>query len=310
MITTTDLFCGAGRSGLGVAAVTGIRQLPEFLLGLHQPAHLQVAGVPAFVSDTRLRDRKNFPRAIARVCYDSGGFSELKKHGTWTVSPAEYVARLYRYRDEIGHMGWAAPQDWMCEPWILSGGWHHGQHYAGTRLSVTAHQERTVDNWVTLNNLAPDLNIIPVVQGWDIGEHERCADLYWTRHRIDLTDTTRFPLIGVGSVCRRQGTHDAGHLLRRLHARGLTRLHGFGFKTLAYIRHADLITSGDSMAWSDDARKAAREHPGNRLTLCGTTHPNGAKNCANCLPYAQQWRNRLLTATHNAWPAKTAAAAA
>ncbi len=25
-----------------------------------------------------------------------------------------------RYRDEIGCLLWAAPQDWMCEPWITA----------------------------------------------------------------------------------------------------------------------------------------------------------------------------------------------
>jgi len=42
-----------------------------------------------------------------------GGFTELQKYGRWTVDPRDYVARVHRYRDEIGGLCWAAPQDWM-----------------------------------------------------------------------------------------------------------------------------------------------------------------------------------------------------
>lgn len=35
-------------------------------------------------------------------------FSELARHGSWTVSPAEYVAAVRRYRDEIGGLEWGA----------------------------------------------------------------------------------------------------------------------------------------------------------------------------------------------------------
>jgi hypothetical protein len=43
----------------------------------------------------------------------------------------------------------------MCEPWIT----------AKTGRTVAEHQRRTVDNLVRLRGLAPDLPIIPVVQG-------------------------------------------------------------------------------------------------------------------------------------------------
>lgn len=60
-------------------------------------------------------------------------------------------------------------------------------------------------------------------------------------------------------------------------------LHGFGVKTLGLARYGHLLTSADSLAWSYDARR--EQHP---LPGC-TRH----KNCANCLRYARQWRNRL-----------------
>ncbi|MCN0152282.1 deazapurine DNA modification protein DpdA family protein [Salinispora arenicola] len=256
---------------------------PAFFLGTHQPGWLGKAGVPLFVSDRRLRPYKTLPRAAAPWACDSGGFTELQKYGRWTVSPIEYVARLHRYRDETGHLLWAAPQDWMCEPIVINGGTVGGQHFAGTHLSVTEHQRRTVANYAQLRDLAPDLPIIPVVQGWNTDDYLRCVDLYWSMIRLDLTT---MPLVGLGSVCRRQGTHHAGHILRALHLRGLHRLHGFGFKTLGLAEHGHLLASADSLAWSVDARRSP-PLPG---------HHTQHRNCANCLTYALQWRTNVLAA--------------
>ncbi|PPK65769.1 hypothetical protein V5P93_000344 [Actinokineospora auranticolor] len=259
--------------------------LPKFLLGLHQPSDLPRAGVPAFVSDTRLRARKTLPRAAAPVAYDSGGFTQLQKHGAWTIGPREYIARLRRYRDEIGGMLWAAQQDWMCEPLIISGGRAGPNVFVGTGLSVPIHQRRTVDNLIEMRALAPDLWIVPSLQGWEVDDYLRCRDLY-DRAGIDLTAE---PLVGLGSVCRRQGTKEAGQILRVLHTEGITRIHGFGFKTLGLIEHGHLLTSSDSLAWSYDARQLRRL---SGLPDCPGTH----KNCANCLPYALHWRARVLAA--------------
>jgi hypothetical protein len=100
-------------------------------------------------------------------------------------------------------------------------------------------------------------------------------------------------LVGVGSVCRRQGTRDAGHILTALHGAGVTRLHGFGFKVDGITAHGHLLASADSMAWSDGARKYGRR-TGGLMPGClpGPQHP--AKNCANCLPYALRWRRDVL----------------
>jgi len=59
-----------------------------------------------------------------------------------------------------------------------------------------------VDNLICLRDLAPDLPIIPVLQGWTVADYLRCADLY--DHRgINLAAE---PLVGLGSVCRRPAT--------------------------------------------------------------------------------------------------------
>jgi hypothetical protein len=241
-----------------------------FYLGSHQPHWLRL-GVPLFVSDRRLRRYRTLPPAATSWALDSGGFTELSQYGTWDTGPTpkQYVARIRRYRDEIGHLAWAAPQDWMCEPFIL----------AKTGLTIASHQDHTVGNYLQLRELAPELPIIPVVQGWAAGDYLRCVDHY-TRAGIDLT---RAPLVGVGSVCRRQSTTQVGDILTALHEVGVTRLHGFGFKTAGLARWGHLLASADSMAWSAQAR---RQPP---LPGC-----RGHRSCANCARYALRWRDRVL----------------
>jgi hypothetical protein len=156
---------------------------------------------------------------------------------------------------------------------------------------VWEHQIRTVDNFVQLRKLAPDLNIKPAVQGWSVDQYVRHVELYWHRAGIDLT---REPLTLVGSVCRRQGMTEAGHILAALHQVGVTRLHGLGFKTLGLIRFGDLLTSADSLAWSYDAYQLKRP----TLDCPGKIRRPGepVKNCANCLHYALAWRAAVLAA--------------
>jgi hypothetical protein len=262
--------------------MTGLR----FLLGTHQPGWLRTVAVPLFVSDRRLRRYRRLPAAARPWALDSGGFTELAAHGTWAhgPTPATYARRVRRYRDHIGQLLWAAPQDWMCEPFIT----------AKTGLSVREHQARTVGNLIELRSIAPDLPWAPIVQGWTAADYLACADRY-TRAGIDLTTE---PLVGVGSVCRRQATSEAGQILTALHSAGLIRLHGFGVKTSGVLRFGHLLTSADSLAWSYAAR---RDPP---LPTCIGRH----RNCANCPTYATQWRTRLLTQLHpTLWDPEAAA---
>ncbi len=239
----------------------------RFYLGAHHPHWLERAPFPLFVSHRRLAARRRLPRAATSWALDSGGFTELRLHGRWRTSAAEYVAAVRRYRDEIGSLDWAAPQDWMCEPFML----------AKTGLTVAVHQAHTVANYLELRSLAPDLPFIPVLQGWSLDDYRRCAELY-ERSGIHLAAE---PLVGVGSVCRRQATGEIEVIVHSLAATGL-RLHGFGVKTRGMVRYADCMASADSLAWSFEARRAA--------PLPGCRHAN----CANCLRYAAAWRERAL----------------
>lgn len=247
-----------------------VSSVTVFYLGTHQPGWLARVDVPLFVSRRRLADVRKLPRALGAWALDSGGFSELNLFGRWTVSAVDYSVEVRRFHDEVGNMDWAAPQDWMCEPWVV----------AKTGLSITEHQERTIDNYVDLASRAPDLPWIPVLQGWAFGDYLRHAEAYVLRG----VDLERVPVVGVGSVCRRQHTVEAEEIIRALAECGL-RLHGFGFKQRGLVACADALTSADSMAWSFNARRTP-------VLLDGCV---GHKNCANCLRYALAWRSELLT---------------
>ncbi|HWD78953.1 MAG TPA: hypothetical protein VG497_08725 [Kribbella sp.] len=189
----------------------------KFYLGTHQPAWLaRPLGVRLFVSHRRLAGRKTMPRAQGPWALDSGGFTELTMHGLWRTSPDAYVSAVRRYQREIGRLEWAAPQDWMTEPEVL----------ACTGLTVACHQRRTVDSYLQLRELAPELPFIPVLQGQTIDDYQGCAELY-ERHDVDLASQR---LVGLGSVCRRQASKEVDEIVRALAERGL-RLHGFGIKT-------------------------------------------------------------------------------
>jgi hypothetical protein len=166
-------------------------------------------------------------------------------------------------------MAWAAPQDWMCEPFILE----------KTGRTLEYHLRQTVGNYFLLKQLAPDLPFIPVVQGWDIGDYHRCVDLYAERG-LDLATEQ---IVGLGSVCRRQGTdvNLAADICDELHSRGIS-LHAFGFKTTGLAMCSRYLASADSMAWSFRAR---RDKP-----MAECLH----SSCANCLKYAVNWTMRKI----------------
>jgi hypothetical protein len=239
----------------------------RFYVGAHHPHWLATAPFPLFVSHRRLATRRTLPRAAMGWALDSGGFTELRLHGGWRTTGAEYVTAVRRYRDEIGSLEWAAPQDSMCEPFML----------AKTGLTVREHQVRTVANYLELRSLAPDLPFVPVLQGWRRDDYHRCVELY-QRAGVDLAAE---PLVGVGSVCRRQATGEIEAIVHSLASLGI-RLHGFGVKAGGLARYADCLVSADSLAWSFEARRTA--------PLPGCTH----MNCANCVRYAAAWRERTL----------------
>jgi hypothetical protein len=187
-------------------------------------------------------------------------------HGRWTLEPEAYVDNVRQWREELGRMDWAAIQDWMCEPVMI----------AGTGLSVYEHQRRSVASYLTLMRLAPEVPWVPVVQGWHRREYLACVGMYLAEG-VDLRD---LPVVGVGTVCRRQHSQEAADIFHALYDEGL-RTHGFGLKLQGLRLAAKWLTSADSMAWSFSGR---------RNKIPGHTHAS----CANCKIYAMQWREKAL----------------
>lgn len=236
-----------------------------FYLGVHHPEWLDRVQVPLFVSRNALGRRKRFPRALGPWALDSSAFTEIAAHGKWTISESEYTKFVVRCRDEVGNLQWAAPMDWMCEPQMLQ----------KTGLTVKEHQARTIGSYMTLRSVTSCC--IPVLQGWTLGDYLDHVEAY-DKVGVDLRLE---PLVGLGSVCRRQGTMRIWQLVSMIAGMGI-RLHGFGIKTQGLDQVRGDLVSSDSMSWSFHARKIP--------PLSGHTH----KNCANCLEYALGWRQALL----------------
>lgn len=246
--------------------------MSKFYLGTCQVDWLARTPHPLMVSYGRLRHRKTLPLARCEWIQDSRGFTELRQHGRWTFTAQEYASATETHRTEIGGMTAASVRDWMCEPSII----------AKTGLSVAEHQQRTIDSYFELRALAPNMPWLPVLQGWTRADYLAHVEQY-DKSGLDLRT---LPLVGLGSVCRRQHTREVEELIRELHGYGL-RLHGFGFKIQGLARVSDALTSSDSMAWSFDARR------GRPLPDCRHGQ-DGQGKCSNCLRYALQWRLKAL----------------
>jgi hypothetical protein len=246
----------------------------QFYLGSNEAGWLSKADVPLFVSRRRFRTKKK-PRAISAWALDSGAFTELKKYGHWTIGPEVYAEEARTLAQTVGRMDWAACQDWMCEPIVING----GDGFVGTKLSVLEHQRRTVANYLQLQEIAPEIGWLPVVQGFTEPEYMRCLRMY-EQAGVKLAS---LPTVGLGSICRRQGTAEAESVIRALSYEGI-RVHAFGFKVAGLRRVGPLLASADSMAWSYRARKTP--------PLAGCSH----RHCNHCLRYALQWRQSVLDA--------------
>jgi hypothetical protein len=254
-------------------------------LGTNNPAWLyrqpEIArlDVPLFVSYLRLRRRKSaYPPARVRFAIDSGAFTVHDRLGGWEaagITPQRFAGDIRRLIAELGAPAFVSIQDLMCEPWILE----------KTGLTIEEHQERTVQSYLTLKEIAPDVPWLPVLQGWEVGDYLDCLALY----RANGVGREPGEYFGLGSVCRRQGTAEAAHIVARLGREGI-RLHLFGFKRdgLEKVGNMGHVASSDSMAWSFRGRMAGGPCP---LT--------GNASCADCLHFALDWHEETLTKLRN-----------
>ena len=162
----------------------------------------------------------------------------------------------------------------MCEDNVLQ----------RTGLTVYDHQRHTVDNYVELCDLwatASDSEcpFVPVLQGNDPASYLKCIDMY-SDAGVDLLAV---PLVGVGSVCRRQHTDEIRAVFEAILEREPRLwLHGFGVKSRGLQVYSEYLRSVDTMSWSLNARK--------NPPLPGCTH----RSCSSCILWAMRWRRKVL----------------
>jgi hypothetical protein len=261
----------------------------------------ELAGIPRCVSHHRLTTRRTIQPANGPTFIDSGAFTMLKDHGRWTITADEYITDIRRIVSALGpdNVVGVAAMDYMCEDIVIEGGDTKDGRFVGTRqhLGLTAgaslddcvreHQRLTIANYLELVRLAPDLHIVPAVQGNSLSQYLRCVAMY----RAAGVDLTTLPLVGLGSVCRRQATDEIDLIVTTLHAMGIN-LHGYGVKQQGVEAYGGLLTSADSQAWSYAARK--------RVGLC----PHGVvKHEANCPVAAATWWRRVSGGVGDVQPA-------
>jgi len=215
--------------------------------------------IPVMVSANRLWDNgkkawkaiPDYLRGQPRLFLDSGGFVAMKDPGPrngFRFSLVDYV----RLVADLKPVAWASC-DYCVEPEIIAQG-----------PSIMDRLFGTVQNLGDLNELAEWFGVprpVPVLQGWEPWHYSACLDMF---ERFEFSKTGWPPLIGIGSVCRRDMAGSDG--LREILAQVLpllpagTSLHLFGVKGKALGEFADepKIASVDSMAWAMAARWEAK----------------------------------------------------
>jgi hypothetical protein len=242
-----------------------------FYVGAQGAHWLPRASMPVMLSRARLKDRTApLPASAVPWFLDSGAFTELEQHGTWTIDARTWAQLARRWSDEAGQLAAVATQDWLCTPPAL----------AMTRGTVAEHQQRTVHSYLDLMTLDADLPWVPTLQGWWPDDYRRHAELF-AAYGVDLA---ALPLVGVGSIAMRQHTDAAAAILTGLARRGLGNLHAYGAKELGLLRWGWAVASADSMAWSTAARRDG-------IRMDGCTHPS--PDCRNCQPWAEQWARNV-----------------
>lgn len=210
-----------------------------FFVGLHQPSDARHFS-RCILSVNRLKTRKG-DFAVQEWILDSGAFSQISRHGRFTMSVDEYAEQIARW-STCGTLLAAVAQDWMCEPWIIE----------TTGLSLAEHQWRSLENYHMLRR-GTHCYVMPVLQGYEITDYLRHLQAHHFRHG---------QWVGVGSICKRNASPQAirSVLASIKIARPDLRLHGFGLKrtALADATIRACLYSADSMAWSFSARKAGQ----------------------------------------------------
>ena len=207
---------------------------PLFFVGLHKPQHAYQFKRCMISINVLERRRSDF--TVNDWLLDSGAFTRIKT-GRGHMLVEDYARQIIRW-SQCGNLIAAVAQDWMCEPFILK----------ITGLTVKEHQHRTVDNFMELRKLVPeDIYIMPVLQGYTSEEYVAHIHMYGDLLKPGM-------LVGVGSVCKRNGNPKAIEAILRAikDERPDLQLHGFGLKKTALTSPLVnlYLKECDSAGWS------------------------------------------------------------
>lgn len=218
-----------------------------YFVGWHQP-NKGLSGtylfsrrkIPVFISVRRLwKRRSKFP--AHKWVMDSGAFKELELNGKYTFTLMDYAREIIRWWTPT--LLAVVTPDFMCEDYIFA----QREKHTGIRYTIAEHQRLTVYNYKALRRLLPaHIYLMPVLQGFTPDEYVDCMRLYGDALKPGMW-------VGVGSVCKRQGSpkHIEEVLKAIKRERPDLKLHGFGVKKTSLIESAtvvDLLHSADSQA--------------------------------------------------------------
>lgn len=183
------------------------------------------------------------------LALDCGGFTAHMTYGgfPWTIEAYLDLVEAFRFR-------WFASFDYPVEPEIAA-----DRDAVEDRISRTIAANR--QTYASARHRGIHRLMLPVLQGRSYEDYARCAD-------APCGMIENAPVIGLGSMCRREIRGPAGIVaiveqLDRLLPRG-TGLHLFGVKgsALIYLKHLEhRIASIDSEAYGIAARPEPGESP-------------------------------------------------
>jgi hypothetical protein len=258
-------------------------------------AAAQAADYPVMVSAAAFYRRGRFhaPRFpavlhVTDLALDSAGFTAMK---LWAGQGAQAgMANIYPWSlqdyvslaQSLPLLNWWAQPDFCCEPEIAADAAERRRRIELTAFSLGctlqevqlrqaaelacyADGDEEVDEDVLECARAAIAPPVPVVTGWTVDDYRYSAELL-CRTWAPWEAMYACPLIGIGSVCRRDLHHPEYGVLAILDALegrlpSGSRVHLFGVKGAA-IRHLighPLVASVDSMAYDVRARVTARE---------------------------------------------------
>jgi hypothetical protein len=145
----------------------------------------------------------------------------------------EYHEWLQSHADEFS---WATAMDYACEDRF------------NNLWSVEERIDNTIDNTIKHFELAPDYDVLPVLQGRNADQYIDCLE-----RLNDAGIPTDY--VGIGTVCRLSSETKIVELEQELRERtDINMMHGFGVKVNAYKLGAGFETA-DSQAWVYEAAR-------------------------------------------------------